>query len=487
MPGIKTAIAVAALISCSVSVMANDEDKIISFNINRTKTNEIPWRAPGHFGTQEPSLFAKTLFEVESFLAGLTRSTASFDTNVFNVYNFQYYTNIYLGSQNKAFQVIIDTGSNKLIILDSSCTQCVKTFDTTTSTSYVSSTITDSISYLDGSYIVGYKVGDRVSIDALDNYSVNGFNFLLGMREKGFSEMDGLIGMTRTTDTTYKIFYHELNLAGLTNTDVFAFYMTDVAYQSSFQIGGYDTSYFAQPLSALPWVPLSDSSLFWNVNIDGFRVGTNDQISWNIPGGYYLGYYSTATLDTGTSLMLVPKELYNTITKMILDGKRTTKDRAGNLYATCDFTQYGSLYLLMGSRYFEIPPQSYMISFGNPTWCFYGLQASGDHNWLLGDVFLRNFYSVWDNANNRVGLTPHKTSLSVAKTTTDMARPAQTFSQANIIVGIVKQVAKKAIELSVEAALLSGIVYGVYMILKHFGILQASFLGLEASQELFYF
>ena len=59
------------------------------------------------------------------------------------------------------------------------------------------------------------------------------------------------------------------------------------------------------------------------------------------------------------------------------------------------------------------------------------MQAS-DHNWLLGDVFLRNFYTIWDNENSIVGIAPHITSTSVYYTTTTMEAPTPKFSHFTI-------------------------------------------------------
>jgi hypothetical protein len=53
-----------------------------------------------------------------------------------------------------------------------------------------------------------------------------------------------------------------------------------------------------------------------------------------------LDYYSTATLDTGTSLMLAPIELYYTIESMLLNGKLVTKDLQGNVYSSCKLDEY---------------------------------------------------------------------------------------------------------------------------------------------------
>lgn len=268
------------------------------------------------------SAFYRYPAALQSFLKKLVRGTADTSINVSNLFDFQYSADLYLGSANQAFNVIIDTGSNKLIILDSSCTTCTAgTFDTTTSTSYVTSTDYDTISYLDGSFIRGYKVHDRLSVDSTNTYSVSNFNFLLAMQQKGFEDLGGLIGMTRSHYAEYDMFYDLLYSTGKTSSPTFAFYMADEAVQSTFQFGGYDTAYIKSPQTDVDWTSLSDNTLFWNINIDGYRYGSADSYHGDT-AAYYLNYFSTGTLDTGTSLMLIPHELYNHIMDLITSKKR---------------------------------------------------------------------------------------------------------------------------------------------------------------------
>lgn len=65
--------------------------------------------------------------------------------------------------------------------------------------------VEDEISYLDGSYVVGYKSTDTVAFDDDSIYSATTFNFLLGLEQKGFEKDDGLIGLTRYNDNEYNI------------------------------------------------------------------------------------------------------------------------------------------------------------------------------------------------------------------------------------------------------------------------------------------
>jgi hypothetical protein len=132
-------------------------------------------------------------------------------------------------------------------------------------------------------------------------------------------------------------------------------YLADEDYQSTIQFGGYEDYYLRSPVDGLTWIPLSDNSMLWDVNVDGFRVGTSDYIRNKKAAGYYIEYNSTAILDSGTSLMYVPSELFHPIMNLILDDKAHIYLQKA-YWATCDLSQYQSLYLLIGDTYFELPP-----------------------------------------------------------------------------------------------------------------------------------
>jgi hypothetical protein len=202
-----------------LSAVANGSDvkaepKTVKFEAHRKKM-PAGFKMPPRREQTPVSAFYRYPVALQGFLHKLVRGASDVSINVNNNFDFQYSASLYLGSARQAFDVIFDTGSNKLIILDSSCTSCTKgTFDTTTSTSYVSSTVYDTISYLDGSYIRGYKVTDTLSVDSAGTYEVNNFNFLLSLQQKGFNDLGGLIGLTRSNYVEYDMFYDLLYTNG---------------------------------------------------------------------------------------------------------------------------------------------------------------------------------------------------------------------------------------------------------------------------------
>lgn len=116
----------------------------------------------------------------ESMLASITKKqSADLTVDLSNVENFKYTTTIYVGSDSQPLDVKIDTGSNRLVLLDSSCVECQFTFNSTDSSTFSPSSTTDVISYLDGSAIKGFKVNDTVAL--AQGYEVDNFNFLLGL------------------------------------------------------------------------------------------------------------------------------------------------------------------------------------------------------------------------------------------------------------------------------------------------------------------
>lgn len=115
--------------------------------------------------------------------------------------------------------------------------------------------------------------------------------------------------------------------------------MADEGYQSTIQFGGYEEYYLRSPVDGLTWLNLSHTAMFWSVNVDGFRVGTSDYIRNKKAAGYYIKYNSIAILDSGTSLLYIPDELFHLILSLILEDKAHLYLES-SYWATCDLTQY---------------------------------------------------------------------------------------------------------------------------------------------------
>jgi hypothetical protein len=65
-------------------------------------------------------------------------------------------------------------------------------------------------------------------------------------------------------------------------------------------------------------------------------------------------------LDSGTSVLLVPPEIYDELMASIMINKEYT-ELFGVYFSTCDSLAYPSLYVeLTGGLFFEVPPSAYL-------------------------------------------------------------------------------------------------------------------------------
>ncbi|EFB21335.1 hypothetical protein PANDA_002461, partial [Ailuropoda melanoleuca] len=110
------------------------------------------------------------------------------------------------------------------------------------------------------------------------------------------------------------------------------------------------------------------------------------------------------TQPTGTSLLTIPQQYLSAL----LQATGAEADRYGQFLVDCNNIQnLPTLTFLISRVPFSLPYHSYVFT-GNGI-CTIGVQAtylpssSGQPLWILGGIFLRSYYSIFDIGNNRVG------------------------------------------------------------------------------------
>jgi len=152
-------------------------------------------------------------------------------------------------------------------------------------------------------------------------------------------------------------------------------------------VGGTDPSHYQ---GQLHWVPLEASPGYWAVGLDAVHLGTQDLQSQT----------HTAVMDSGTYLIIGPKRDVDAIA----EGLGAT---AVERFYTVDCRQRGEMppieFMVDGQQY-ALTADDYVIEDG--PLCLLGLQGDeqASAQWIMGDVFLRKFYTAYDYKNKRVGL-----------------------------------------------------------------------------------
>jgi hypothetical protein len=206
-------------------------------------------------------------------------------------------------------------------------------------------------------------------------------------------KFDGILGMAfpilsvNHVPTAFENVYNQ----GLVQENLFAFYLgnsrTD---KGELTLGGTNPDHYT---GEIDWVPLK-AATYWEIAMDDFLL---DGTSYS---GSTTGDIK-AIVDTGTSIMTGPSAQV----KQIADALGAREVIEGEYFVSCDITQ--NMQFVINGKTYELAPEDYLIPDGDL--CLLGLMAMDIPEptgplWILGDVFIRKYYSVFDVANERVGL-----------------------------------------------------------------------------------
>lgn len=319
---------------------------------------------------------------------------------VTNFMNAQYFSEITIGNPPQSFKVVLDTGSSNLWVPSQSCGSIAcylhSTYDSSSSSTYKANGSEFEIHYGSGS-LTGFISNDDVTIGDL---KIKGQDFAEATEEPGlafaFGRFDGILGLGYDTISVNKIVppFYQMVEQDLLDEPVFAFYLGDQEGESEATFGGVDKSRYE---GKIEWIPLRRKA-YWEVDLDFIAYG--DEIAELENTG--------VILDTGTSLNVIPSSLAE-----LLNAEMGAKKGYNGQY-TIECEKRNSLpditFSLSGSNY-TLPATDYILEVsGSCISTFQGMDIPEPAGPLaiLGDAFLRRYYSVYDLGNNAVGLARAK-------------------------------------------------------------------------------
>ena len=306
---------------------------------------------------------------------------------VYNHNNLQYYTDIKLGGGQK-FNVILDTGSDKLWVPSSECHSRVckehHRFDESISPTFVRTD--DSLKLKYGTGQVYARTGrENVSIgDELKKLDAYPIAVSTDVTEKPFSSLkpiDGIFGIGKGTKFT-------------DDAKLFSFYLSnDTALNGSMSLSGIDENHI-NPESPLVYHPTITPGS-WTIKLVDIKVGDQRMHVCGDSG-------CSALIDTGSSLITGPAH----DVKFLL--------KSGNIHQSCNENKQDpskNITLIFSDQKgkeveYPLNSKEYSIDFRDEhKECKLGIGPldMGNKRWVIGDTFLRRYVSVFDKENHRVG------------------------------------------------------------------------------------
>ncbi|BGP18204.1 hypothetical protein JCM10213_007832 [Rhodosporidiobolus nylandii] len=332
--------------------------------------------------------------EHDEFTKGV-QTTGGHGVPLSNYLNAQYFSEITLGTPPQSFKVVLDTGSANLWVPSTRCSSIAcflhSKYDAKQSSTYKANGTEFKIQYGSGS-LEGVISNDVMTIGDL---TVKGQDFAESTNEPGlafaFGKFDGILGLAYDTISVQHVvppFYNMLN-QGLLDSPVFAFWLGKDPLQGEATFGGLDPAHYT---GKVDYVPVRRKG-YWEVELEKVKFGEEELELEN----------TGAAIDTGTSLIALPTDIAELINRDI----GAKKSWNGQYTVECSTVKsLPPLTFYFGGKPYTLQAEDYILEVqGTCMSSFQGLDIPAPMGpiWIVGDVFLRKFYTVYDLGRNAVG------------------------------------------------------------------------------------
>ncbi|XP_072722066.1 pepsin A-like [Ciconia boyciana] len=307
----------------------------------------------------------------------------------------EYYGTISIGTPGQDFTVIFDTGSSNLWVPSVYCSSPAcsnhNRFNPADSSTFIGTNDTLEITYGTGSMtgVLGYDIVTVADINVIDQI------FGLSETEPGdffyYTPFDGILGLAFPSISSAGAtpVFDNMMMEHLVDRDLFSVYLSKNEQSGSFVLFGAIDPYYT--INGISWIPLS-AETYWQITMDSVSV-SGEHVACSLG--------CQAIVDTGTSLLAVPNRALSAILNAL--------GANSNGEISCkDVSTLPDVVFHINGKAFPVPPSAYVIDMDG--YCILGFEGmdvpteSGEI-WILGDVFIREYYVIFNRAKNMVGLS----------------------------------------------------------------------------------
>ncbi|KAK3952183.1 aspartic peptidase domain-containing protein [Pseudoneurospora amorphoporcata] len=324
--------------------------------------------------------------------------------------DYAYFAKVQFGSSKKPLYMLLDTGSSTAWIMGSTCKSDACLYHDLFGVSD-----SKTLKLQSKEFRLAYGTGAVAGTLARDSVSLAGISIDMsfGLANETSSDFthfafDGILGLDMAVGSTDG-FVTELVKQKVLQSNIFAVTLgraSDPSNEGQITFGAVDSSKYKGDITYTDLAKENKGA--WVIPIDGFGFG----------GKKVTLKDRTTYIDTGTSFAFGPQSDVTALHKLIPGS--TTVDEV-TWYVPCSDSP---IEITFSGVTYKISAKDWQA--GSGTSCrsnIYGREVV-TNGWLLGDVFLKNVYSVFDVDKKRIGFATK--AESVAATTPSVTQTSQT-------------------------------------------------------------
>ncbi|KAF9928616.1 hypothetical protein BGZ67_006866 [Mortierella alpina] len=314
----------------------------------------------------------------------------------------QYHGEVRIGFPAQTVRLQFDTGSSRLAVSASECSECAGALQYTRAASRT---------YIRGvekpfritygqhkSFVSGVMGQDRVTLGSL-TVQHQDLSIVLDESRRFEQTVDGILGLSLGAISGYKTIFQNMVEQGLVDRGIFAFYLGKQYLTGGGEVifGDVDFGRVAAG-GSIVFTKVIDPTR-WMVNLEDAHVEGR-----SLRGFVGKGQLK-ALIDTGTTLLVLPKNIADWINEQIPNSQMVS----GKWTVPCDTTS-GLTFTFEKTSFVVTPRDVAREWIGQPGRCYSGVQTSSGDYMVIGDVFIKNNYVVFDADNRMVGFAPLRVS-----------------------------------------------------------------------------